>query len=172
MVSRPALLLALILLLVFAQTGESSSAGPEALDASRRDAEAAITAAQVSSQEAFLQIKGANQEGGNVTALAGRFNEALELLDRAKVLMDEGLLDQAVASAESAEGLFKAVGSEGEVLRVQAAADASTWRTAVLLAAPVAVILITVFSYVLIRVWQRRRMERTMEMEIREAGTP
>lgn len=172
MVSRSAPLLALIVLLVFAQTAESGSAGCKALDASRLDAEAAITAAEASSQEAFLRIQGADGEGGNVTAIAERFNEALGLLDRARVFMDEGLLDQAVTSAEGAQGVFRSVGSEAEVLRIQAAADASTRRITVLLTAPVVVILITVSSYVLIRVWQRRRIERTMEMEIREAGTP
>jgi len=165
------LLLALILILVMAQTAESSSPGPKAMEASQQEAEAAIAAAKASSEQAFLQIQVADHEGGNVTALAARFNEGLELVDSARVLVYLGLLDRAVTSAENAEALFKAVESEAQVLQTQAAADASTRRTVVILAAPLAAILITVFSYVLIRLWQRGRIERTMEMEIKEAET-
>jgi len=157
--------------LVTAQTAALGSGGLEPLSASRTDAEAAIVAAEVLGQQAFLKIRAANQEGGNVTALATRFNEALDLLTEAKVFMDMGLPDRALGSAEGARGVFEALGGEARVLTMQAAADASTKRIAVLLVAPVAVILTTVISYFLIRIWQRRRIEQTMEMEIQEAET-
>ena len=172
MVPRSAVLLASILLLVSSQIAESSYAGPKAFDASRQDAEAAIAAAQAYSEEAFLHIHEVDRVGGNVTALAVRFNEALELVDRARMFIGDGLANEAVISAESAQGIFKGLGSEAEVLGIQAASEASARRTAVLLAAPVIVTLMTVLSYLLIRSWQRRRMERTMEMEVREAETP
>ena len=169
--SRLPPLLALILLLVIVQTAGLGSGGPKALDVSRADADAAIAAAGTAGQQAFLKIRAADQEGGNVTTLATRFNEALELLTKARAFMDEGLPDRAVTSAEGAQGIFEAVGGEAGVLTMQAVADASTRRTAVLLAAPIAVILTTVISYFLIRIWQTRRIEQTMEMEIKEGET-
>jgi len=172
MVSRSAFVLTFFLLLLFVQTPGSGSAARKVLDSSRRDAEAAIAAADAFGQQAFVQVLRADGEGGNVTALAERFNRALEMVDRARVFLDEGLPDKAVSSAESAQGIFKSVGSEAEVLRIQAGVDASTRRSVVLLVAPVAVILITVFSYLLVRFWQGRRIRRTLEMEIKEAGTP
>jgi len=168
-VSRSAPLLALVLLLVFTQAAHSSSTGLRALEASRGDAAGAISAAEASGGRAFLLIRGADREGGNVTSLALRFNEALELVYGARVLLDEGMLDEAVKSAENARDLFEALGGEADLLATQAVADASTRRAMVLLAAPVVSILVTVFSYMLIRLWQRGRLERTMEMEIKEA---
>ena len=169
--SRSAPLFALILLLVFIQTVGSGFLGCRALDASRTDAEAAIAAAEAEGQQTFLRIQTADQEGGSVTALAAEFNEALDLLTGARLFMDEGLIDQAVASAERARGVFESVGSQAEVLGIQAATDGSIRKTTVLLAAPIAVILTTLVSYFLVRFWQRRRIERTLEMEIKEAET-
>lgn len=172
MVRRWAVLLASILLMLSSQTAESGCAVPNSFDASRRDAEAAIATAQAYSEEAFLEIREADRVGGNVTALAVRFDEALELVDRARMFIEEGLADEAVISAESAQSIFKGLGSEAEFLGIQAATEASARRTAVLLAAPLIVTLMTVLSYLLIRSWQRRSIERTMEMEVREAETP
>jgi len=61
------------------------------------------------------------------------------------------------------------------ILQGRAAADASYRRLAILSAAPIAAISITLFAYSLIRLWRRRGIERTLEMEVRateaEAGT-
>ena len=166
--SRSAPLPALMLLMVLANATISRS---DISSASGQDAGGAIAAAESSAQEAFEQIKAPDREGGNVTTLASRFNEALEMLDRAKAYADGGLDDLAITTAEIAQQLFDAIGSEAIILQGQAEAEASSERTIILIAAPIVVISITLFSYFLIRLWQRRRIERTLEMEVKAAQT-
>lgn len=162
----------MILLLALANATISRS---DILEFSGHDAGGAITAAEASARGAFDQIKAADREGGNVTILASSFNEALEMLDRAKAYADEGLDDLAITTAEIARQLFDAIGNEAIILQGRAAADASYRRLAILSAAPISAISITLFAYFLIRLWRRRGIERIMEMEVRateaEAGT-
>lgn len=167
--SRSTLLPTLMLLLVLANVTVSRSDVSHILDISQKDAKGAIAAAEASAQEVFVQIRAADREGGNVTALAGRFNEALEMLDKAKAFMDEGLNDQAITTAEGAQQLFDAIGHDATVLQIRAAAEASNKMMIILLVAPIVVISITLLSYFLIRLWRRRGLERIMEMEVKEA---
>lgn len=157
-----------MLLLVLASATISRSNASGILGFSQQDARGAIAVAELSGQEAFVEIQTADREGGDVTSLASGFNEALEMLDRAKALMDEGLYDQAITTAEGAQQLFVAIGNDAAVLQMRAAAEASNKRMIILLAAPIVVISITLSSYFLIRLWRKRGIERTLEMEVRE----
>lgn len=163
-------LLALMLLLISIQIARPGFASPP--DATQGDASIAITTAEASGERAFGQIRDAEREGGNVTALSVRFNGALELLDEARAFMDEGLYGQAIASANGANELFSAIDREGLSLELQAAAEASNRRIEVLLTAPIIAILITLISYYVIRLWRKRQIGRILEMEIREAEAP
>jgi hypothetical protein len=163
---KRAVLLALMLLLISTQKARPGSASPP--DATTRDAAQAIAEAEAAGERAFVQIQDAEHEGGNVTTLAVRFNGALELLDGARAFADEGLYGQAVASANNASGLFSAIGGDAQALGLQMAAEESNARIEVLLAAPIAVILMTLISYYAIRLWRRRQIGRTLEMGIGE----
>lgn len=159
-------LLALMLLLISPQMARLGSASPP--DVTARDAGQAVARAEVAGERTFVQIRDAEHEGGNVTDLSVRFNIALGLLDGARAFVDEGLYGQAVASADNASELFRNIGGDAQALELQAAAEASNARIEVLLTAPIVVILITIISYFVIRLWRRRQIGRTLEMGIEE----
>jgi hypothetical protein len=62
------------------------SATPDA----QKDAKEAIAMAEASSQGAFLHIREADSEGGDVSTLSRRFNDAMGLLDNASILLRQG----------------------------------------------------------------------------------
>ncbi|MEM2884721.1 MAG: hypothetical protein QXF24_01365 [Thermoproteota archaeon] len=166
MAPKPFPSFALALLFASASLGSAFPAG----QATKQEAMEAISAAEESSKGTFLLIKEADREGGNVSALAKRFNAALELLDQARALEAESLHEQASALAQEAERLFDAIGGDAVALRERAAEDASKRRTAAILGAPFAAAIIALLAYFLARFWQKSRIRKVMGMRVEEAG--
>jgi hypothetical protein len=134
---------------------------------SRQYVQGAIAEAQSSSQLAFVLLREANLQGGDVTGLAARFNEALRLLSNASALMQNGLYDRAAAYAGDAQALFDAIGSEAQALGARASAETSNKRTVVLVLAPLGALAATLLSYFAVRFWRMRHLIRTVEADVR-----
>lgn len=151
----------LALLLALASLASACSADPTSEKES-------ISEAEASSREAFLKIREADSEGGNVSALAERFNRALELLEEARALANGTSYEQASALAQEASQLFNAISIDAVELQKRAAEEASNRRTFLILSAPVAIISITLISYFSIMFWRKRSVRRIMEMKVEE----
>jgi len=168
MALRSAPLLALILL-VFAQMAEPSFAAPNPSSISEQEARGAIETAEASSALAFLQVRMAEREGGNVTSLAMRFNEALEMLGMARAFAVDGIFNRAVTLADDARQLFDEISGDAKALQRQASEAESTKRFTMILFSPFIAVLVSLCIYLLIRAWQTRRLARAMRMKIEEA---
>jgi hypothetical protein len=116
-------------------------------------AQVALNEADLRLQEAFAAVLAAEDEGANVTVLAGRLTEAGSALASAEAAFAAGNFSGAASLADAVSGMAQSVEDDAGVLRGEALRAAASWWVPV----SVSVLAGAGFVVVLLVVWRRFR---------------
>ncbi len=114
------------------------------------------------SEQVYVKLKGADSAGANITALAGRYNTALNLIDQAQRLDRIGDHTDAASLDGRAESILQSVAPEAESLKTNVSSQRLTRR--VLVPVEAFTIALTMIGFVVIR--RRVRFKQVTEMRV------
>jgi len=119
-------------------------------------------------QEAYGQLAQVYRSGGNTPELVGRLNDALELIQEARIKRLSGDQAGAVVLEEQARVVILGVMSEIPSVQQKVQRESPDRIIMTILCVPVVVVLSTFVFYVALRTWRWYEKARLFEMRIVE----